>query len=93
MSKRDIGGNTGDHLYEIRYKDKLYDCWLAIEDYHGFENPINAIITKLKTLSLEVNDRLSMEYDTGSTIEFRITYLGSSEFTLGNGKHYLFKAT
>lgn len=31
---------------------------------------------------------MGMEYDTGSTTTFKITYLGESGFKKGNGMHY-----
>ncbi len=31
---------------------------------------------------------MEMEYDTGSTTTFKITYLGSRDFEKGNGMHY-----
>ena len=78
----------GDHLYEIRYNNKIYDSYIAIEDYHGKDNLINATITKLNSLNLKENDKLIMKYDTGSTSTFKITYLFSREFEKGNGMHY-----
>ncbi len=67
------------HLYDITYKKKVYDCWVCIEDDHSFVPPINAVITKLSDLNLEVDDTMKMEYDTGSPTSFNITYLGSRE--------------
>ena len=76
------------HLYSIKYKNKVYDCWIAIEDDHSEIPPINAVITKLGDIGLKENDIMEMEYDTGSTTTFKITYLGSREFEKGNGMHY-----
>lgn len=67
------------HLYNVTYKNKVYDCWICIEDDHSFVPPINAVITKLSDLKLKVNDTMKMEYDTGSTTAFNITYRGSKE--------------
>lgn len=78
------------HLYNIRYNNKLYDCWIAIDDYHEVEEPINAIITRLDSIGLKENDRMVMEYDFGSTTTFKITYLKEREFEKGNGMHYPF---
>ncbi len=75
------------HLYDIKYKDKVYDCWVCIEDDHSKISPINAVTTKLSSIGLEENDTMEMEYDTGSTTTFKITYLGSREFERGNGMH------
>lgn len=65
------------HLYMIYYKNKVYDCWIAIKDDHSEVPPINAVITKLSDLGLKAGDKMTMEYDTGSTTTFHITYLGS----------------
>lgn len=78
----------GDHLYEIRHNGKIYDSFIAIEDYHGKEKLINATKTHLINLNLKTNDKLIMNYDTGSTITFNLTYLGSRSFEKGNGMHY-----
>ena len=76
------------HLYSINYNGKTYDCWVCIEDDHSEVPPINAVITKLNSLRLKENDTMIMEYDTGSTTTFKITYLGSRAFEKGNGMHY-----
>ena len=76
------------HLYSINYNDKTYDCWVCIEDDHSEVPPINAVITKLNSLRLKENDTMIMEYDTGSTTTFKITYLGSRAFEKGYGMHY-----
>jgi len=67
------------HLYDIEYKDSLFDCWVCPEEDPDFDDLSNAIITKLSELKLEKNDTMRMEYDTGSTTTFNITYLGSKE--------------
>lgn len=76
------------HLYNITYNNKVYDCWVCIEDDHSDIPPINATITKLSDMELKENDTMEMEYDYGSTTTFKITYLGASEFEKGNGMHY-----
>lgn len=78
----------GDHLYEIRHNGKIYDSFIAIEDYHSKEKLINATKTHLNNLNLKTNDKLIMNYDTGSTITFNLTYLGSRSFEKGSGMHY-----
>ena len=77
-----------DHLYDIEYKNKFYDCWVCIEDDHRDVELVNATITKLTNLELKENDTMIMSYDTGSTTTFKITYLGEREFEKGNGMHY-----
>lgn len=76
------------HLYDIKYKDRVYDCWVCIEDDHSKVPPINAIITKLSSLSLKENDTMEMDYDTGSTTTFKIKYLGARDLENGKGNHY-----
>ena len=76
------------HLYDIKYKNKVYDCWVCIEYDHSLIPPNNATITKLSSLDLNENDTMEMEYDTGSTTTFKITYLGSRDLEKNNGKHY-----
>lgn len=76
------------HLYNIQYKDKIYDCWVCIEDDHSEVPPINATTTKLSELNLKENDTMVMEYDYGTPTTFKITYLGSREFEKYNGMHY-----
>ena len=61
------------HLYDIKYKDKVYDSWVCIEDDHSEIPPINAVVTKLSSIGLKENDTMIMEYDTGSTTTFKIT--------------------
>ena len=76
------------HLYDIKYKNKFYDCWICIEDDHRDVEFVNAVITKLGSIGLKENDTMRMEYDSGSTTIFIITYLGESDFRRGNGMHY-----
>lgn len=65
------------HLYAIEYKDYLFDCWVCPNEDPDFDELSNAVITKLSELELKVNDTMEMEYDTGSTTTFKITYLSS----------------
>ena len=76
------------HLYYIKYKNKVYDCWVCIEDDHSEIPPINAVITKLSSLGLKENDTMEMDYDTGSTTTFKIKYLGARDLENGKGNHY-----
>ena len=76
------------HLYNITYDNKIYDCWVCIEDDYSDIPKVNATITKLKDLELKENDTMEMEYDYGSTTTFKITYLGSTDLERGNGSHY-----
>lgn len=76
------------HLYDIKYKDKVYDCWVCIEYDHRDVELVNAVITKLSSINLKENDTMIMSYDTGSTTTFNITYLGSRDLEKNNGRHY-----
>jgi len=76
------------HLYNITYDNKIYDCWVCIEDDYSDIPKVNATITKLKDLELKENDTMEMEYDYGSTTNFKITYLGCTDLEIGNGSHY-----
>ena len=76
------------HLYNITYNDKVYDCFVCIEDDYSDIPKVNATITKLKDLELKENDTMEMEYDYGSTTNFKITYLGCTDLERGNGSHY-----
>ena len=76
------------HLYNITYDNKIYDCWVCIEDDYSDISKVNATITKLKDLELKENDTMEMEYDYGSTTNFKITYLGCTDLERGNGSHY-----
>ena len=67
------------HLYDIEYKDYLFDCWVCPEEDPDFDELSNAVVTKLSELKLEKNDTMKMKYDTGSTTTFNIIYLGSRE--------------
>lgn len=76
------------HLYNITYDNKIYECCVCIEDDYSDIPKINATITKLKDLELKENDTMEMEYDYGSTTNFKITYLGCTDLERGNGSHY-----
>ncbi len=76
------------HLYKIKYKNLVYDCWVCIEDDYSEVPPINAVITKLSCLDLKENNTMEMEYDTGSTTTFKIKLLGSRDLERGKGTHY-----
>ena len=76
------------HLYNITYDNKIYDCWVCIEDDYSDIPKVNATITKLKDLELKENDTMEMKYDYGSTTNFKITYLGCTDLERGNGSHY-----
>lgn len=67
------------HLYFIKYKAKIYDCWVCIEDDIREVPPINAIITELNSLNLKGDDTMEMEYDAGSPTIFKITCLSSKK--------------
>ena len=76
------------YLYNIKYKDKVYDSWVCIEDDHSEVPPINATITKLSDLKIKNKDTLVMEYDYGSTTTFYITFLGSKDLNILDNYKY-----
>ena len=76
------------HLYNIKYNKKVYDCWVCIDDDYSDIPKVNATITKLSDIGLKENDAMEMEYDYGSTTNFKITYLGCTDLERGNGSHY-----
>ena len=51
------------HLYDIKYKDKIYDCWVCIEDDHTEIPKINATTTKLSSIKIKENETMEMTYD------------------------------
>ncbi len=65
------------HLYDIEYKDYLFDCWVCPTEDPDFDDLSNAVVTKLSELKLKKNETMKMKYDTGSTTTFNILYLGS----------------
>lgn len=67
------------HLYNIKYKNYIFDCWVCAEESPDYGDLTNATIIKLKDLKLKENDTMEMEYDYGSTTTFKITYLESRD--------------
>ncbi len=67
------------HLYDIEYKNYLFDCWVCHDEAHNFDELSNAVITKLSELKLKINDTMKMRYDYGSPTTFKITYLKSKK--------------
>lgn len=76
------------HLYNIKYKNYIFDCWVCAEESLDYEELTNATIIKLKDLELKENDTMEMEYDYGSTTTFVITYLESRDATEYEGYLY-----
>lgn len=76
------------HLYNIKYKNYIFDCWVCAKENPDYDNLRNATIIKLKDLELEENDTMEMEYDYGSTTTFKITYLESRDATEYEGYLY-----
>ena len=67
------------HLYNIKYKNYIFDCWVCAEESPNYDDFTNATVIKLKDLKLKENDTMEMEYDYGSTTTFKITYLESRD--------------
>ena len=76
------------HLYNIKYKNYIFDCWVCAEESPDCDDLTNATIIKLKDLELKENDTMEMEYDYGSTTTFVITYLESRNATEYEGYFY-----
>jgi len=76
------------HLYNIKYKNHIFDCWICVEENPNYDDLTNATIIKLKDLELKENDTMEMEYDYGSTTTFVITYLESRDATEYEGYLY-----
>ncbi len=76
------------HLYNIKYKNYIFDCWVCAEESLDYNDLTNATIVKLKDLELKENDTMEMEYDYGSTTTFKITYLESRGATQYEGYLY-----
>lgn len=76
------------HLYNIKYKNYIFDCWVCAEESPDYDDLTNATIIKLKDLELKENDTMEMEYDYGSTTTFKITYLESRDATEYEGYLY-----
>lgn len=76
------------HLYNIKYKNYIFDCWVCAEESLDYSDLTNATIIKLKDLKLKENDTMEMEYDYGSTTTFKITYLESRDATEYEGYLY-----
>lgn len=76
------------HLYNIKYKNYIFDCWICPEDNIDFDVLSNATKINLGDLDLIEKDNMEMEYDYGSTVEFTITYLGSKDVDYLNAYLY-----
>ena len=67
------------HLYKIKYKDRIYDSWIDIEDGYSDIPKLNPTIIKFSELDLVKDDYLEMDCDFGSTTTFKIYFLGYQE--------------
>ncbi len=76
------------HLYDIKYKDKIYDCWVCIEDDHTEIPKINATTTKLSSIKIKENETMEMTYDYGSPTTFIITYISEKDMEPNHQTHY-----
>lgn len=79
--------STASHLFNIRFDGKRYEIVFEQDDFDD-EPAIDPIRTKLSTLKLNVQDKLSMEYDYGAGWEFEIELLSITEMKRGAGTHY-----
>lgn len=76
------------HLYNIKYKNYIFDSWVCAEENPDYEELSNATIIKLSELKLNKNDELEMEYDYGSTTTFKITYIDQRDMNEYEGYLY-----
>lgn len=70
------------HLYDIKYKNYIFDCWVCPTEDPDYEDLSNATVIRLSDLKLRKNNKLEMEYDYGSTTTFKITYIGKRNISL-----------
>ena len=75
------------HLYDIKHGKDRYDCMIDPMDL-GDYNFKNAVKTKLSDVNFEIDNKMIMEYDFGSTTTFIINYLESRNMEKFNGNHY-----
>ena len=53
------------HLYDIKYKNKTYDCWPAEEGCSDYEKIINDVTTKSSDI-LKMNNQMKMKCNISS---------------------------
>ena len=41
------------HLYDIKYKDTIYDCWINIKESYNYGKAKNAVKTKLDSIDFK----------------------------------------
>lgn len=75
------------HLYAIIHGKDRYDCMIDPMDLRNY-NFKDAVRTKLSDVDFQNNNKMTMEYDFGSTTTFIITFLESRNIEKYNGNHY-----
>lgn len=76
------------HLYNIRHNNIRYDCMIAVMEFYGKEEWVDAKTSKLKDIDFSTNKKMQMEYDYGSTYYFNIELIDVSPLKKGTGNHY-----
>lgn len=79
--------STASHLFNISYNGERYEVLFDEEDIDD-EIALDATMTKLSSLKFKVGDKLTMEYDYGSSWRFDIVLLSVTEMQRGTGTHY-----
>lgn len=75
------------HLFAIKFNTNRYE--ILFEDQGYTDKPvIDPINTKLSSLKLKVNDKLTMDYDYGAGWQFSIELISITPMKKGAGTHY-----
>lgn len=75
------------HLCDIKHGNDRYDCMIDPMELRNYTFK-DAVKTKLSDINFENNNKMTMEYDFGSTTTFIITFLESRDLEPYNGNHY-----
>ena len=79
---------SGSHLFNINYNNNRFE--FIYDEMEDFAPAVcyNPALYTLDELSLNVNDKLKMEYDYGASWEFNIKLISVSEMKKGTHRHY-----
>lgn len=77
-------GATASHLFCVEFNENHYEFMFDASE----EDSINPAEIKLLHLKLEVDDRLTMDYDYSAGWRFNIDLLSITEMRKGTGTHY-----
>ena len=76
------------HLYNIKYNNKIFISNLLDEEWYRYGELYDATSTKINELFLNINDKMLMEYDYGSSTYFYIEYISNRPLEKHKGRHY-----